>query len=161
MVPFLAEIDPRYGADQYLRFARTFPIRFVGVLPVMREYPPGVAGSGDVDSGPLVFGASAPASVVGIAAARAAGDAVTAEALRASTEAVGGAVEWRGRRRYGLGRLPVGDAFLAWASTVPLVERRHTSPFAGWRVRWAVGSGALLAFGVALAVVLWRTRRER
>ena len=50
------------------------------------------------------------------------GDAETAEALRATVEAAGLPLQWRGERSYALGRLPVGDAFLAWASSLPLAE---------------------------------------
>ncbi|MEM1118431.1 MAG: hypothetical protein AAGJ11_18125, partial [Bacteroidota bacterium] len=94
MIPFWAEVDPAFAEDQYRAFVSAFATRLGGVAPTFREYPTGVDGLGDVDSGPLVTGVSAPASVVGIAAALSVGDAEAARALRASTEAVGVPVQW-------------------------------------------------------------------
>ena len=158
MTAFLAEIDPEYAALQHARLTDTFATRMAGVLPALREYRRGVDGPGDVDSGPLVLGASAPASVVGIAAARAVGDAETAAALGASSEALGLAISWGGRRRYLFGQLPVGDAFLAWARSIPLAAPAETSAFAGWRLRWGLASLLLLALGLAGGVRLWSSR---
>ena len=160
MTAFLAEIDPAYAAVQHSRLTDAFATRMVGVLPALREYRRGGDGPGDVDSGPLVLGASAPASVVGIAAARAAGDAETAAALGASSEALGLATSWGGRRRYLFGQLPVGDAFLAWARSTPLAAPTGTAAFAGWRLRWGLASALLLALGLAGGVRLWRGRRR-
>ena len=158
MTVFVAEIDPEYAAVQHARLTDVFATRMAGVLPALREYRRGVAGPGDVDSGPLVLGASAPASVVGIAAARAVGDAETAAALGASSEALGLATSWGGRRRYLFGQLPVGDAFLAWARTTPLAAPAATGAFAGWRLRWGLASLLLLALGTAGSVRLWQRR---
>ena len=85
----------------------------------MRKYPRGSEGSGDVDSGPLVLGvsASASASTVALAAARIVGDAELASDLDREAELLGLPTRWGGERRYRLGLLPVGDAFLAWART--------------------------------------------
>jgi len=158
MISFLAEIDRPFAEDQYARFASAFPTRLGGFIPAIREYPRGASGPGDVDSGPLVLGASAPASVVGIAAARLMGDVETAAGLRASSEALGVPISWFGRRRYAFGAIPVGDAFLAWATTVARLDADRASPFAGWRTRWAIVSALLLAVGLGGGVRLWRTR---
>jgi hypothetical protein len=50
-------------------------------------------------------------------------------------------LQWRGRRAYAFGQLPVGDAFLAWASVVrpwnvPAAPSVADTPYAGWRVVW-------------------------
>ena len=154
MGPFLAQIDPAFGRDQYGQSRTAFEARVLGVLPIVREYPRGVAGSGDVDSGPVVLGASAPASVVGIGAALAAGDSERAEGLRATVELLGLPWAWGGERAYAGGRLPVGDAFLAWASSVPgrapagpdrqrlarTVGRRQSRPAGGGRRSIGLGS---------------------
>ena len=159
MVPFLAQIDPDFAAGQYLRLRRQFGTR-LAAAPVVREYPHGTGGPGDVDSGPVVWGVSAPASVVGIAAARAVGDAETAEGLRATVEMLGLPLQVSGRRRYAGGQLPVGDAFLAWASSVPLAE----PPAAGspsvpplvWRGGWTGASVLVVALG--LIGLVWSGR---
>ena len=163
MIPLVAEIDPAYARRLYARFAEAFETRLGGALPAIREYPHGTDGPGDVDSGPLVGGASAPGSVVGIAAATVVGDRGAAQALRASTEALGAPVAWRGRRWYGLGQLPVGDAFLAWASARRVDERAPPArAFGGWRLRWALASaGLLLVGGIGLGWAPRRSRRAR
>ena len=113
---FLPDVDRGFAREQYLLYRRHFSGRLLGVLPSVTEYPDGQAGSADVDSGPLLFGVSGPATVVGIAAARENGDAGEALALRSAAEAIGLGFETGGRRRYGFGILPIGEAFLAWAS---------------------------------------------
>ena len=159
MTPFLAEIDLDYARLHHERLLDAFGTYMGGVLPALREYPHGRAGEGDIDSGPLVLGASAPASVVAIAAARSVGDRETAEALRASAEWIGMPIQ-DGGRRYLFGRLPVGDAFLAWASTVPLAEAPPpvASPFASWRLRAYAAIFASVLFGLSL---LYAVRRRK
>lgn len=132
-----------------------FETRIFGLLPAIREYPRGVSGRGDVDSGPVLLGVSAPASVVGIGAALVGGDEETAGALRATTELFGVPAAWGGHRRYAIGRLAVGDAFLAWASSAP---GPGGSSGVRWRARWAGWSLGALALGVLGFVALWRTR---
>ena len=158
MIPLVAEIDSAYARLLYGRFVEAFEMQLGGVLPSIREYPHGTDGPGDVDSGPLVGGASAPGSVVGIAAALAVGDERAAQALRASTEALGVPVTWRGRRRYGLGQLPVGDAFLAWASAQRAGGAPPVRAFGGWRWRWAAASALLLLAGLVGVGWGWRSR---
>jgi len=164
MIRFVHEIDPAAASAQYGAFERTFATRFAGLLPAVREYPRPVGGRGDVDSGPLVLGVSAPASVVGIAAARITGHPAAAADLRTSPEVLGVPVQWGGRRSYAFGRLPVGEAFLAWASVVrpwnqPPSPLSPASPFAGWRVVWTLLWGLVLVLCLARLVGLLRLAR--
>jgi hypothetical protein len=113
---FLVEVDPDWGREQYARFRGQF-VTTLGGIPGVREYPPGVAGRGDVDSGPLLAGLSASATVVALGAAIVHGDRALADPLLHTGEAAGLPLSWRGTKRYALGQLPVGDAFLVWAKT--------------------------------------------
>jgi hypothetical protein len=155
MIRFVHEIDPAVAAAQYAGMVRTFATRFGGLLPAVREYPHGVPGSGgDVDSGPVILGVSAPASVVGIAAARMTGHHRAAADLRAVPEVLGMPLQWRGRRSYAFGRLPVGDAFLAWVSVVrpwnvPAAAPVAVSPYGGWRMVWFGLWGLVLLLSLA------------
>jgi len=168
MIPFLAEVDPAYAQIQYDRFIAAFETQMLGVLPAVREYPRSFQGEGDIDSGPIVLGAGAPASVVGIAAARSVGDIEAARALRASAERLGLAFTREEQRRYLFGQMPVGDAFLAWASSVPSAGYRRpavpaeitTGTYSGWRWRWGLASALGLIVGLAGVVQLWKTRRS-
>ncbi|GLY94294.1 hypothetical protein Acsp02_15500 [Actinoplanes sp. NBRC 103695] len=67
---FLVDIDPVFAARQY----RVFRERFRPFGPAIREFPTGVAGEGDVDSGPLPLGISLSATAVTMGAARGQGD---------------------------------------------------------------------------------------
>ncbi|HEX9940127.1 MAG TPA: hypothetical protein VGB15_23525 [Longimicrobium sp.] len=159
-IRFIAEIDPAVAAAQYRAFERTFATRFAGLLPAVREYPHGVNGEGDVDSGPVILGVSAPASVVGVAAARMVGRPAAAADLRASPEVLGVPVQWGGRRSYAFGELPVGDAFLAWVTVVrpwnqPAPPPAPASPFAGWRWVWTLLWAPVLAFSALRLVRLF------
>ncbi|HYW14112.1 MAG TPA: hypothetical protein VE871_19260 [Longimicrobium sp.] len=155
MIRFVHEIDPAVAAAQYTGMERTFATRFAGLLPAVREYPHGVPGSGgDIDSGPVILGVSAPASVVGIAAARMTGHPRAAADLRAGPEVLGMPLQWRGRRSYAFGQLPVGDAFLAWVSVVrpwnvPEAAPVAATPYAGWRVAWFGLWGLVLLLSLA------------
>lgn len=113
---FLIEVDPDWAQAQYALYRQKFVAPFLGV-PGVREYPAGAEGIGDVDSGPLLVGFSASATVVEIAAAQVQGDTEVANALIPASEAVGLPLTFGDEKRYTLGLLPVGDAFLVWAKT--------------------------------------------
>lgn len=164
---FLVEIDPAWGAEQYALFRRQFGGRPLGV-PGIREYPLGSDGAGDVDSGPLIFGVSASATVVAAGAAQLHGDESFARAVFQTSEALGMPWRWDGRKRYAFGLLPVGDAFLAWAKTarpwiapLPAAAPAAIPPIEWWwRLPFALLSllAALLAW---LPALISRRRRRR
>ena len=158
MVPFLAEVDPSVGRDQLARALRAYPAWLLGAVPAIREYPRGTDGRGDVDSGPLVFGMSAPASVVMAAASRSSGAPEIGSALLASADLIGWPVTVSGRRRYAAGALPVGDAFVAWSATVPVGPYRHRDPFEGRQWRWRLIGAVPAVLGVAVVVLERRGR---
>lgn len=126
---FLLEIDPAWGRSQYDLFRQHFIRPFLGA-PGVLEYPAGVTGRGDVDSGPLLYGFSASATVVGLGAAQVHGDREVADALIRAAEAVGLPLRWGGAKCYAFGLLPVGDAFLVWAKNArPWVASPQTAEF--------------------------------
>jgi hypothetical protein len=146
---FLYEIDPAAGLRHYRQFRQTLVRPFLGVPGVM-EFAGG-GGAGDVDSGPLLLGFSASATVNLIGEASVLGDEDVANALISASEAAGWPWEWGGSKTYALGALPVGEAFLVWNKTsrpwvadAPAVE--YPSVMSGlWR--WPF-------HGVTIAIVL-------
>jgi hypothetical protein len=156
---FLPAIDPTLAADHYARFRQQFLTNVIGV-PGILEYPVGTSGRGDVDSGPLLFGISFSASVVGAASARANNDLTTADAFFDTGEALGLPLEWSESKRYALGLLPIGDAFLAWAKSVPITATTPVIPVINPLWRWPVHLISLL-----LITILWlpyiRARRRK
>lgn len=163
IIRFVHEIDPAVAAAQYAGMERTFATRLLGLLPAVREFPRGVHGEGDMDSGPVILGVSAPASVVGIAAARVTGHPRAAADLRATPEVLGLPLQWGGKRSYAFGQLAVGDAFLAWSSVVrpwnvPAPASSNVTPYAGWRVIWCGLWGLVLAAAVTRILLIARPR---
>lgn len=155
---FWPAVDDVVGVkdDQWQRFSSHFVTSKAGLAGIL-EYPSGVSGAGDVDSGPLIFGVSLSASAVGLAAARANGDGDLAGRLTRQVELIGVPVGWH-TTRYLFGVLPVADAFIAWARTVPASDAALNtgSGRSAWFLVWAVPSMLLLAASLAL----WpRTRK--
>jgi hypothetical protein len=114
---FLIDVDPAFARAQYLRFREQFVVSPLGLGPAVREYPVGLAGPADVDSGPLPLGISLSATVVALGAAQSQGDARLATALASYGELVGLPLDNPWTKRYAFGALPIGDAFLAWSKT--------------------------------------------
>lgn len=147
---FLREIDSAWADEQYGRFRRAFVATPLG-LPGVREYPHGLDGAGDVDSGPLILGVSASATVVALGAARVHGDLPLAGALTGLGEGLGVPVTLGGSKRYAFGVLPIGDAFLAWSAAAPTSTAAQSFPPVTdwwWRLPWH-------AFALVLLVGLW------
>src|SRR5690606_21723034 len=114
---FLPDIDPAFAREQYLRFREhhlAFPL---GLGPAVREYPHGVDGAGDVDSGPLLLGVSLSATTVALGAAQVNGDASLARALANYGELAGLPIGTPWTKRYAFGLLPIGDA--SWPGRRP------------------------------------------
>lgn len=84
----------------------------------IREYPAGWKGAGDVDSGPVIFGASISGTGFTLATARAFGDTALFTSLFRTSQLVGVPV-WRGDRlTYATGG-PLGNSILLAMLTAP------------------------------------------
>ncbi|WP_433347380.1 hypothetical protein [Micromonospora sp. CA-111912] len=150
---FLGEIDPAFARDQYLRFRDLFVVSPLGLGPAVREYPRGLHGSADVDSGPLLLGVSLSATVVTLGAAQVQGDDALAGALATYGEFAGLPLDTPRTKRYALGVLPVGDAFLAWSKTArPWVAAPSEPPPATVRWWWRL---PLLSTLLLVALLGW------
>ena len=152
----LVDADPRFAREQYAVLRARFLDNERGILG-MREYPHGVNGGEDMDTGPIVLGFSGPAVVVGAAAARANGDLAVADALLGWVEVIGVPVQLGRKRMYAGGKLPVGDAFIAWARTAPVGRQRGWEPLPPW---WYLPFHALSA-ALGGLLVWWGVRIAR
>ncbi|WP_433086091.1 hypothetical protein ACQP1P_12300 [Dactylosporangium sp. CA-052675] len=156
---FLADVDPGFAREQYLRFRNLFVDSPLHLGPAVREYPKGTQGAGDVDSGPLPLGISFSATVVAIGAARVNGDGALADAMAAYGEVAGVPITTWHTKRYALGLLPIGDAFLVWANTTPA---RATGIDGGASPLWKVPlTAVLLLLGAAPWIPRRRERRQQ
>ena len=125
-------IDAAGAPAAYARYRELFVTGTLGFVGI-REYPAGTDGPGDVDSGPLVMGVSASASVVSAGAALGHGDEALAAALLHEVDVFGVPVDLGVGRRYAFGALPVADAFIAWArSTPPTAATDHPAVMVWW-----------------------------
>ncbi|WP_043961924.1 hypothetical protein [Micromonospora haikouensis] len=159
---FLVDVDPAFARAQYLTFRDRFVASPLGLGPAVREYPDGLAGPADVDSGPLVLGVSLSATVVTLGAAQSQGDAALAGALANYGDLVGLPVDTPTTRRYAIGVLPVGDAFLAWSKTArPWVADQPDPPPATVRWWWRLPLLAALLLVGALGWLPELFRRSR
>jgi hypothetical protein len=161
LLPFLKELDPQFGLQQYQHFRQQFILPTLGVLPV-REFPIGVPGNGDVDTGPLIFGFSATSSITSLAAAKAYDDRALFDSGLLITETLGLPWQWQNQKSYAWGQLIVIDDFLVWGKTmVPWTEGAIVDyadqPLNRYREAWLIGS--IVFLGILWSPVLrWRRK---
>ena len=111
---YLPDIDPAFAKAQYERFRERFLTTFIGA-PCAWEYPSGISGTGDVDSGPLIFGRSLPATVVLMGVANIYADHMLANAIAQCVETIGMPWTSNGQKRYLCGILPIGEIIVGYA----------------------------------------------
>jgi len=114
MLRLLPDIVANLAKNQYGLFRDRFFTTFVGA-PCVLEYPSGISGAGDIDSGPLIFGLSLSATVLLMGVAQIYGDINFANAIGQAGETVG--LPWTSadQKSYFAGILPIGDIMVAYA----------------------------------------------
>jgi len=155
---FWPTIDPVGAPREWQRYVDTFVVREAGLVGV-KEHSDPARNDGDEDSGPLLWGVSLSASAVTLAAARANGDLGLATTLDREAEVFGLPLEWSGQRRFAFGVMPVGDAFVAWARTVP-VRGAGASAVSPPTPLWPVWVGIPVVTLLASVAGLVATRRR-
>jgi hypothetical protein len=113
----LEVVDPEFAKDQYQRAREELGGTLLG-FGYSREWPVGLEGVMDIDSGPVVpvLGASASASGLAVMAAAAFGDDKYLEKLMTSLQFAGFSTEKNSKLRF-LASNQVGDAVLLYAMT--------------------------------------------
>lgn len=162
MLRLLPDIDAAFARRQYERFRQRFLTTFCGA-PCLLEYPSGVSGEGDVDSGPLILGRSLSATVMMMGVAQIYGDHTLADAIAQSGETVGMPWTSQGSKQYVGGFLPIGDIIVAYAHVArPWFAGREHQPESEYRVashwRWQVHAVSLVVL-LPAAVFAWRKWR--
>jgi hypothetical protein len=115
----LGEIDPAFGREQF-DLTRTNFITTQFGLPAVREYPKGVFGLGDVDSGPVIFGVGFSATIVMIGTMSMYDHPTLANQQYKTIHAFGFETKNDQEKKYLFGALPVADAFIAWGRATDL-----------------------------------------
>lgn len=118
----LRDVDEQLFRDQYLGFRKHFSNSFLG-LQTWRERPEGMLAETDIDTGPEVRGHGVMATLVGMGAAKLAGDLTTFSDQMGLLEAIGLPSTKDRMRRYLRGRALILDALAAYAiSAVPWTQ---------------------------------------
>jgi hypothetical protein len=119
----LAYVDEAFAKEQASAIAAHFDDAVFGVFGAVCEFE-SCSGEGDVDSGPLVRGASPSATGFAIALAKRAGDEAWLGRLLSTAEWAGLSFSWSGKRRYAFAPL-VGDAVVLAAKSARAWDVRY------------------------------------
>lgn len=151
---FIKEIEPSFAEEQFSKYKEHFLDWRMG-MPGIREYPKGVPGNGDIDSGPVILEIGGAASIVGQRTMGVYGDWYHYNALRNCIETFGVGYSSKSSKRYLFGQLPMADAFIAWSNSIeqaPVKVKKRGF----WRLKTQFLSFVLiLLFGY----LLFKTRR--
>ena len=135
MLRLLAEIDLKLAREQYEHFKAHFKSTALG-LPMVREYPKGTFGMGDVDSGPVILGTGFAATIVSIGTYRVFGEEAMARAQFNTVHAFGLSQSSENSRSYLLGQLPMADAFIAWSRLAPKMVKASSNESPGLFIKF-------------------------
>jgi len=113
-------------------------------LSGIRQYPSGIKGGGDIDSGPIIFGIGGAASIVGQRVYAQQNDWATYEGLRNSIESFGFGLTINKKKRYIFGQLPMADAFICWSNAIEKTSDQ-VKVTTNWRIRFHLYSAFVLA----------------
>ena len=114
MLLFLHAIDSQFAQEQFVLFKENFLDSKLGLTGIC-EYPKSDSGNGDIDSGPVVLGFGAAATIVGMQTLALFGEDELSIVVRNGVEALALPVESDGSKHYLFGAVPVADAFITWS----------------------------------------------
>ncbi len=150
MLRLLAEIDTDLAYEQYALFKKHFVSTALG-LPMVREYPKGSFGLGDIDSGPVILGTGFAGTIVSIGTYRTFGEPIRADRQYRTVTAFGLARTDEGHKSYLLGMLPMADAFIAWSRAAPVLRgpEPEEKATAYWRLSFQLKSLFIITLLIA------------
>ncbi len=155
MLCFLKQIDTELYAQQYNLYKKFFIESRFG-LPGIREYPVGIQGEGDIDSGPVILGIGGAASIVGLRVLATEKDPQHAVALRNSIEAFGMPTQGNKTKKYLFGVLPMADVFIFWANSTEQTQDAELTTAFKWRATFQIYSGIALLLMIFLIGFIWK-----
>jgi hypothetical protein len=109
----LPEVDSTFAKQQYDLYKNHFVETTFG-LPSVREYPKGNSGTGDIDSGPVIFEVGFSGTIVAFSTMAVNNDLTLAKLLYKTINAIGFGNNVGDMKKYAFGKIPVADAFIAW-----------------------------------------------
>lgn len=132
----LSEIDKPFALEQYKLYKDKFVTTTFG-LPSISEFPKGLSGPGDIDSGPVIFGVGFSGTIVSIGTFSLLGDPVLAEQQFKTINVFGLSFKTSETKRYIGGMLPIADAFISWgrSSSLNAAESKMNN-YSNWRIKF-------------------------
>jgi hypothetical protein len=130
IIKFFSEIDKNYSKKLYERYQKYFMETILG-LPYIREYPKGKNGTGDIDSGPVIFDIGSAGTIVSIGTHASMQELNLSHQQYAVIDAFGLSYTIKERKKYLFGLLPIVDAFIVWSKASSLKYNKNTkeSPY--------------------------------
>jgi hypothetical protein len=129
---FLPALDSAFAKDQFQKYKKYF-LDYKLTLPNIREYPNGFRGTGDIDSGPIIWDVGPVASIVGIKAMAENKDFQFYKPLRNCIETLGFPISFGEKKRYLFGQLFIADAFIAWSNAKACADLPDDSGWWRWK----------------------------
>jgi hypothetical protein len=150
----LKEIDRDLAERHFSKYKELFLTSRFG-LPMIREYPQNLSGSGDIDSGPVILGIGSVASITAIKAFNVHSGYSTALGLSNTMEIIGIPTITDQGKQYLFGKMPMADAFLAWvnASLKPELSLQNDNGFYKWQCRFM--SYLIVLTALLLLLINW------
>jgi hypothetical protein len=152
MLIFLTDIDREFGTQQFKIYRSLFLDERFGLTGI-REYPntSTTTDTGDIDSGPVILDFGSAATLVGMHTLSVYGDYESSATIRSEIETFGlPSTTDENQKMYLLGKLPIADAFIAWAHSAGNVSHEYRP----WFVKFHLYSFLITAM---LSLLLWLT----
>jgi len=122
ILTMLSEIDPALARIHLVIFKEKFHTSILG-LDMIREYPIGMDGIGDVDSGPVIWGVGASASIAGLSAFYSNGDTLSGKELEKSIRILKSPSGLIGNLRLRNPYILIGELFYYWGLTFQPIDK--------------------------------------
>lgn len=116
---FLPQVDTVFAKETFEKYKLNFLEKRLGLIGI-REYPKGLEGDGDIDSGPVIWDIGGVASIVGIKAMAVNKDYTIAKSLRNNIEGLSCPINTKNGKSYFFSCFAMADAFIAWANVTSL-----------------------------------------
>ena len=147
----LKEIPQNYSDGLIQLYIRKYSSSFLG-LPMIREYSQSFEGREDIDSGPIIFGNGAVATIVGAGVFRRYGILNISQKMFQTIECAGFPYEDSESRKYLLGKFPIADFFIAWIKSLNTLEYKTINNNADpdWRLTFHLISLTIVSILIAL-----------
>jgi len=150
---------PRLARSQYERYRSEWFVHVLGMTGAGEWYP-GQEGVMDADTGPVLFGIGAAASGIGIAAAKANGDAANLTGMLRGLEVLAVPTWDATGKEYFLGGVLLADELALWGKTIRVWDRdpsldapaRWPAPSLWTFWLWYIPMLGLVIFAVAMTV---------